>query len=107
MIKNMDEIFKKTKNNPRQSKVENGKALAKCENLTQEIITRNFAAAEPEYKWLCKDFNEKNVDISYAKDFYEYVDETKTLSYKFKHVIVVVLRKMHVYDKIKEIIGKP
>ena len=107
MLKNMDEIFKKTKNNPRQAKVENGKALAKCENLTQEIITRNFAAAEPEYKWLCKDFNEKNVDISYAKDFYEYVDETKTLSYKFKHVIVVVLRKMHVYDKIKEIIGKP
>ena len=107
MIKNMDEIFKKTKNNPRRAKVENGKALSKCENLTQEIITRNFAAAEPEYKWLCKDFNEKNVDISYAKDFYEYVDETKTLSYKFKHVIVVVLRKMHVYDKIKEIIGKP
>ena len=107
MLKNMDEIFKKTKNNPRQAKVENGKALSKCENLAQEIITRNFAAAEPEYKWLCKDFNEKNVDISYAKDFYEYVDETKTLSYKFKHVIVVVLRKMHVYDKIKEIIGKP
>ena len=106
MIKNMDEIFKKTKNNPRQSKIENGKALAKCENLTQEIITRNFAAAEEEYKWLCKDFNEKNVDISYAKDFYEYVDETKTLTYKFKHVIVVILRKMHVYDKIKEIIGK-
>lgn len=106
MIKNMDEIFKKMKSNPRQSKVENGKSLARCENLTQEIITRNFAAAEPEYKWLCKDFNEKNIDISYAKDFYEYVDETKTLTYKFKHVIVVILRKMHVYDKIKEIIGK-
>lgn len=106
MIKNMDEIFKKTKGNARPTKVENGKALAKCENLTQEIITRNFAAAEPEYKWLCQDFNEKNIDISYAKDLYEYVDETKTLTYKFKHVIVVILRKMHVYDKIKEIIGK-
>ena len=41
------------------------------------------------------------VVVGYKKEqFYEH-----TLEYKIKHPIVVVLRKMGIYDKIKQIIG--
>ena len=106
MISKMDEILKKTKESPNIEKINAGKELSKYPNLLKELITKNFATFEQEYIWLSRQFNEQNINISYAEDFYKYFDETKTLTYKIKHVIVVILRKLHVYDKIKQIIGK-
>ena len=106
MITRMDAIFEQTKNNPNSEKRKNGEILSEFPSIMDEFIIKNFAAFEQEYEWLSKQFNEQNIDISYAREMYEYFDETKTLSYKFKHVIVVVLRKLHVYDKIKQMIGK-
>ena len=106
MIERMDRIFKDTKIKPNEDKIKNGKELSDFPNLVKELIIKNFAAFEEEYTWLSRQFNEQNIDISYAKDLYGYFDETKTLTYKFKHVIVVILRKLRIYDKIKQMIGK-
>lgn len=106
MIERMDQIFKETKTKPNEEKIKNGKELSKFPNLVKELIIKNFASFEEEYTWLSRQFNEQNIDISYAKDLYGYFDETKTLTYKLKHVIVVILRKLQIYDKIKQMIGK-
>lgn len=106
MIERMDQIFKDTKIKPNEDKIKNGKELSDFPNLVKELIIKNFAAFEEEYTWLSRQFNEQNIDISYAKDLYGYFDETKTLTYKLKHVIVVILRKLRIYDKIKQMIGK-
>ena len=106
MTAKMDTIFQELKGKPNTDKVKMGEGLSQYSNLIKELIIKNFAAFDQEYGWLSRQFNEQNIDISYAKNLYGYFDETKTLSYKFKHVIVVVLRKLGVYDKIKQMIGK-
>lgn len=106
MVTRMDTIFQQIKNNPNPEKVKNGEGLSQYPDVINELIIKNFATFEPEYKWLSKQFNEQNIDVSYVEEFQGYFDETKTLTYKLKHVIVVVLRKLHIYDKIKQMIGK-
>ena len=60
------------------------------------------------YEWLSREFNAKNVDRDYEferkQSKYDYYEQT--LEYKIKHPIVVVLRKIGIYDFCKKIIGK-
>ena len=106
MIKKMEEIFENTAKEPSKEKIEN----AKLQNvkLTKEYITMYNKAYEEEYKWHCKQFNMENIDMSTVKNklkgkenpMYEH-----TIEYKIKHPIVVILRKIGIYDFCKKILG--
>ena len=108
MISNMENIFEETIKNPNSKKIENGKALRLCGDLTKEFITSYMMGTTGEYEWLSKEFNAKNVDRDYEFESkqgkYDYYEQT--LEYKIKHPIVVVLRKIGIYDFCKKIIGK-
>lgn len=108
MISNMENIFEETIKNPNAKKTENGKALSVCDDLTKEFITSYMMGTAGEYEWLSNEFNAKNVDRDYEfeskQSKYDYYEQT--LEYKIKHPIVVVLRKIGIYDFCKKIIGK-
>lgn len=108
MISNMENIFEETIKNPNSKKIENGKALRLCDDLTKEFITSYMMGTTGEYEWFSKEFNAKNVDRDYEfeskQSKYDYYEQT--LEYKIKHPIVVVLRKIGIYDFCKKIIGK-
>ena len=108
MISKMEEIFINTVDNPNEAKKQNGLSLGKMKSLTKEFITEFLMTSQNEYDWLCNEFNKNNVDGDYEYDvenakmaYYE-----QTLEYKFKHVIVVVLRKLGVYEFCKKLVGK-
>ena len=108
MISRIEKIFEQTVKNPNIQKIENGKSLEECDNLTKEFITSYMMGTIDEYEWLTKEFNLKNVDRDYEFESkhskYDYYEQT--LEYKIKHPIVVVLRKLGIYDFCKKIIGK-
>lgn len=107
MINNMEEIFQNTLQNPNEEKIKNGKELFKFKDITKELISSHMMCSAKEYEWLTLDFNKKNVDAYFEcnenkKEFnYE-----QTLGYKIKHPIVVILRKIGIYDFCKRIIKK-
>lgn len=108
MVSHMEEIFEKTVKEPNKKKIENGENLAKCNNLTKEFITSHMMYSAKDYEWFSKEFNKNNVDRDYEfeaeQNKYDYYEQT--LEYKIKHPIVVVLRKIGIYDFCKKIIGK-
>lgn len=91
---------------PNKEKTMNGKLLQENIEITKELISTYFMASENEYSWMCDEFNKNNVHImtSYdnkkgKKQYYEH-----TLEYKIKHPIVVILRKVGIYDNIRKFI---
>ena len=109
MVSNMEKIFDEIKQNPNKNKIENAKKQSL--KVHKELITLYFIAFKDEYKWLCKEYNKRNIDVLYipkgiklkGKDnpLYEH-----TLEYKIKHPIVVFLRKIKIYGFIKKILGR-
>lgn len=108
MISNMETIFEETIKEPNQEKIENGRNLAKCKGITKELITSHMIGSSQDYDWFAKEFNKNNVDRDYEfeaeQNKYDYYEQT--LEYKIKHPIVVLLRKLGIYDFCKRIIGK-
>ena len=107
MVKKMDEEFSKIYQNANKEKIENGYSLQKNIEITKELISEFLISNKIDYEWIADKFNKDNIHIILKYDkkarkeqFYEH-----TLEYKIKHPIVVVLRKMGIYDKIKQIIG--
>lgn len=104
MIKKMEKEFLKICEKPNQQKVENGKSLGKNKEILKELISTYIISGKPDYEWLVEEFNRKNVhkmEICNKKSqFYEH-----TLEYKLKHPIVVVLRKMGIYENCRKILG--
>ncbi len=107
MVTKMDEEFTKINQNPNKEKVKNGYNLQTNIEVTKELISEFLISSKMDYEWISSKFNQENIHIILKYDkkakreqFYE-----QTLEYKIKHPIVVVLRKMGIYDKIKEIIG--
>ena len=108
MVKNMEDIFEKVKNNPNQEKIENAKNLLPYKDITKELITKYLISEQVEYKWLAENFNKKYVDIDWNLEnkedkmlFYE-----NTLEYKIKHPFYVVLTKLHIYPVLKKILKR-
>ncbi len=104
MIKKMEKEFIKIVQNPNKAKMENGKSLSKNIDILKELISTYIVSSKADYEWLVEDFNNKNIhriDIYDKKrKYYEH-----TLEYKIKHPIVVILRKMGIYDYCKRAIG--
>lgn len=107
MIKNMENIFEDTVKNPDEKKIENGKKLLANKEITKELITMYFEAYKAEYDWLSNKYTKENVGVFIPKrkrlrgknnPLYEY-----TLEYKIKHPIVVVMRKIGIYNLVKKI----
>ena len=99
MQKKLIEIYE----HPDKEKEENGVFLAKNMDILKELISTYFASSKREYEYLVDEFNKRNVHINkMAKKktkFYEH-----TLEYKIKHPIVVFLKKIGIYEKVKELI---
>lgn len=107
MIKKMSDELDEVSTHPNQEKVNNAIGLQKNIRITKELIADFLISNRLEYNWMCDKFNKDNIHIMLKYDkkakkeqFYE-----NTLEYKIKHPIVVVLRKIGIYDKIKQIIG--
>ena len=107
MIEKMEEEFDNIKQNPNKEKIENGYGLKKNIRIAKELITRYLIESQAEYEWMSNKFNQDNIHMILKYDkkakkeqFYE-----QTLEYKIKHPIVVLLRKLGIYDKLKQIIG--
>ena len=109
MVKNMENIFENVAKNPNNEKIQVGLNLNKCTDLTKEYIAQYMMLSDGEYKWLSDEFNRKNIDeVDYKyntedpkKAYYE-----QTLEYKIKHVIVVALQKIGIYEICKRLLGK-
>ena len=106
MIKTMEKEFEKVTEKPNQVRIENGKILAKNNEFLKELISAYFMSSEIEYKWLVEEFNNKNIHINekYNKKIRKYYEHT--LEYKLKHPIVLVLRKIGIYNQCKKILRK-
>ena len=107
MVQKMEKEFDSLKQNPNKQKIENGYGLKKNIEITKELVTQYLLESKDEYEWMSNKFNGDNIHIILKYDkkaqkeqFYEH-----TLEYKIKHPIVVLLRKLGIYDKIKQIIG--
>jgi glycosyltransferase involved in cell wall biosynthesis len=107
MVQKMEKEFDSLKQNPSNEKIENGYGLKRNIEITKELITQYLIESKSEYEWMANKFNADNIHIILKYDekakkeqFYE-----KTLEYKIKHPIVVLLRRIGIYDKIKQIIG--
>ena len=104
MVKNMEEELRKVAESPNENKIKNGEFLSKNINVLKEFITTYLMLSKPEYEWLANQFNEKNIhkeDI-YEKKAKKMMYYEHTLEYKLKHPIVVILRKMGIYNQIKK-----
>ena len=110
MVQNMEHELEFIAKNPSKEKINNGRNLQNNIGITKELITMYFNAYESEYEWLCREFNMKNVDRKVLKTkrlkgkdnpMYEH-----TLEYKIKHPIVVMLRRIGIYDFCKKIVGR-
>lgn len=109
MVSNMENIFESIAKNPNNEKVQIGQNISICTDLAKEHIASYMMLSDGEYKWLSDEFNRKNIDeVDYKYDnenpkkaYYE-----QTLEYKIKHIIVVVLQKLRIYDVCKRILGR-
>ena len=75
MIKEMTEIFEKTKDNPNNQKIENGKNLKNNINICKEIFITNTEMDEVEYKWECTNYEKEMYGRSYSLQGYNYKKE--------------------------------
>ena len=105
MIKSMENELTEIAKNPNKEKIELGTKLSKNTDILKELISTYFASCKPEYEWLVEDFNKKNIHKmklrTKGKQAYE-----QTLGYKIKHPIVVALRKIGIYENVKNFVFK-
>ncbi len=123
MVKNMEEEFLNVHLNPKEEKIKNGKELSKNISILKELISYFFMASKQDYQYLANKFNKENVHIN---EIYNYNQNNikkgikinkrnlkkknkilcyeKTLEYKIKHPIVVALRKIGVYERLKKML---
>lgn len=103
MIKTMEKEFEKIVKKPNIVKSENGEILKNNQDILKELISSYYMSSEIEYKWLVQEFNKKNVHINekYSRKKSKYYEHT--LEYKLKHPIVLLLRKMGIYNTCKKI----
>ena len=104
MIKELEKEFQDISTNPNEQKVQNGRDLSNNSDILKELISSYFISNKSEYEWLVQEFNNKNVHKKRIKlkgpqnPMYEH-----TIEYKVKHPIVVVLRKIGIYNSCKKI----
>ena len=108
MIKNIEEIFDFTAKNPNKNKIEIANQMKENIKITKELLTLYFETYSKEYEWLSEDFNKNNVDMPKIKELkgkynpmYEH-----TWQYKLKHPVVLMLRKIGIYELCKKLVGK-
>ena len=105
MVKNMEKEFSKIVQNPNEKKIENGKNLSRNKEILQELISTYLMSEKLQYEWAVSEFNETNIhkELKYNKRkrkvYYEH-----TLEYKIKHPIVIILRKLGIYNELKQLI---
>ena len=105
MVEKMTSIIENVKNNPSKEKIENGKGLSKNIRTTKELITMYLEQSNPEYEWLCLEYN---------KNYYELVDDFKVSKWsKIKERLwthptwrkfIRTLQKAGIIGKIKKIL---
>ena len=107
MVNEIDMELTNLKQNPNKEKIENGYGLRRNIRIAKEVIIGYILESRQEYEWMASQFNTQNIHMILKYDkkakklqFYEH-----TLEYKIKHPIVVILRKMGIYDKLKQLIG--
>ena len=104
MIEKLEDEFEEIAENPNIQKIENGKNLESGKDILKELISTHFISVKGEYEYLVQEFNNRNVHKRKIKlkgpqnPLYEH-----TIEYKVKHPIVVVLRKIGIYDDCKKI----
>ena len=106
MVKKMEKEFEKTANEPNKEKIENGKMLSKNLDILKELITTYLELSKDEYIWLVNEFNKNNVHQNYQlkNNKKRKLQYEQTLEYKIKHPIVVLLRRMRIYNKLKQLL---
>ena len=100
MIRKMEDEFTNIAQNPNKDKIKNGELLKDNKQVLLELISTFFLSNKQEYEYLVDKFNRENIHISSKHKkamFYEH-----TLEYKIKHPIVVMLRKIGIYDTLKK-----
>lgn len=102
MVHKMSEKIEHIVNYPNSEKIENGKALSKNIGLAKEIITRYLISTKAEYNWNSENFTRENIHIIKNISKNSRIGYEHTLEYKIKHPIVVILRKLGIYEIIKE-----
>lgn len=108
MIQNMDKVFEQTINNPNAEKIKNAKNMKENIDITKELLTKYFVSIKKEYQWLIRNYNEEivDIDIEFEKKLRKNLYYEKTLEYKIKHPIYVILTKMHLYNLVRKIIKR-
>ena len=96
MVEKMSNIFEKTVQNPDTNKIENGRKLNSNMDLTKELFTRFLISSKSEYDWTSQNFNRENIHILHKKAY------ENTVEYKIKHPIVVILKKIGLYEIVKK-----
>ena len=103
MIKKMEDEFTNIAKKPNKEKIKNGELLKDNKQVLLELISTFFLSNKQEYEYLVDKFNRENIHISSKHKkamFYEH-----TLEYKIKHPIVIVLRKIGIYDALKKTVS--
>ena len=105
MVEKMTSILEDIKNNPNKEKIENGKGLSKNISTTKELINMFFEESNPEYEWLCLEYN---------RNYYELVDnfkvskrsriKEKLWTYPAWRKFIRMLQKKGIIEKVKKII---
>lgn len=101
MVSNMQNVFDKTLKDISIEKSENAQKMKYNIDLTKEYITRYFICSSASYKWLANEFNEENIDIDNKYENKKRIMYEKTLEYKIKHPIYLVLNKIGIYKYLK------
>ncbi len=123
MVQNMEQELTNIYLNPNEEKIKTGKYLSKNISILKELITYFFISSKLDYEYLANKFNEENVhknDIfnnegkknkKIKKKMYKKIKKNnkrlfyeKTMEYKIKHPIVMLLRKIGIYDDLKKIL---
>ena len=106
MINDIDTEFTEIVEKPNEEKVMNGKLLSENIGILKEMVSTYFISSKQEYEWLVDEFNIKNIhkNETYEKKTKGKIPYEHTIEYKIKHPIVVVLRGIGVYDKMREML---
>ena len=110
MINEMEKELESIALNPNKVKIQNGKNLSKNMSILKEFISIYYISNKSEYSWLAESFNKKEVHKKNVKHkkirgprnpLYE-----QTLEYKIKHPIVVILKKIGIYEMFRKVFLK-
>lgn len=100
MIKNMNKILEDIYNNPNKERIENGKKLSNCIDITKELIVKEYVQIGPKYNYLCKLHNEKYGESMYT-DFEKF--KIKMWEHRSYRILVKGLKKVGIFSVVKKI----